>query len=220
MLAVFDLDETLIRGDSSQLFTHFLRAEGVDTTADAEAKDRAFMAAYHAGEMDLQDYMEFSLAPIKGWSRDRVQALIDRFVRDVIAPRALPTGRDRVHWHKTQGHDVLVISATGDHLVAPIARHLGIDEGIGVQVEWRDNNLTGTIGERRPFREGKVQALNRWLTTCATTPDKIWFYSDSHNDLPLLRYVDHPVAVNPDPVLLAHAQQHDWPVYVDEAVAS
>ncbi len=217
MLAVFDLDETLIRGDSSQLFTHYLRARGIDTTADAEAKDQAFMAAYHAGEMNLQDYMEFSLAPLKGWERADVAALVEQFVVEVIGPRALPTGRERVGWHKAQGHEVLIISATGEHLVAPIARHLGIKKGIGVQVEWRDDTLTGTIGTRRPFRDGKVKALNQWIATRPTTPEQVWFYSDSHNDLPLLRYVDHPVAMNPDPVLLAHARAHDWPVYVDTA---
>lgn len=220
MLAVFDLDETLIRGDSSQLFTHYLRAEGIDATVDAEAKDRAFMAAYHAGELDLEDYMRFSLAPLKGWRRSDVSELVARFVADVIAPRVLPTGQQRVEWHKDQGHEVLIISATGDHLVPPIARQLGIGEGIGVQVEWQDDALTGDIGQRRPFRDGKVVALNQWLADQSTTPERVWFYSDSHNDLPLLRYVDHPVAINPDPVLLAHAQAHNWPVYLDEPVSA
>lgn len=217
MLAVFDLDETLIRGDSSQLFTHFLRAEGIDTTPDADARDRAFMAAYHAGEMNLQDYMEFSLAPIQGWAREDLGALIERFVSEEIAPRILPIGRERVAWHKAEGHEVLIISATGEHLVAPIARHLGIDEGIGVQVEWHEDRLAGTIGPRRPFRDGKVTALNHWIASRQSAPKPVWFYSDSHNDLPLLCHVDHPVAVNPDPILLDHAQQRDWPVYTDTA---
>lgn len=219
MLAVFDLDETLIRGDSSQLFTHFLRSRGIDNTANTEAKDRAFMAAYHAGEMNLQDYMEFSLAPLTGWERADVAALVEQFVVEVIDPRTLPTGRERVAWHKSLGHEVLIISATGEHLVAPIARHLGIDKGIGVEVEWQGDALTGTIGTRRPFRDGKVEALNQWIATRQTTPEQVWFYSDSHNDLPLLRYVDHPVAMNPDPILLAHARAQNWPVYVDEPVA-
>ncbi|MDV2080826.1 HAD family hydrolase [Marinobacter xestospongiae] len=216
MLAVFDLDETLIRGDSSQLFTYFLRHQGIDTTADAEARDEAFMAAYHAGEMDLQDYMEFSLAPLRGWSRAQLEDLVSQFVEQEIAPRVLPVGRSKVEWHKAQGHEVLIISATGEHLVQPIARHLGIGEGIGVQVQWQQDNLAGTIGPRRPFRDGKVTALDQWRARRGIAPQPVWFYSDSHNDLPLLNHVDHPVAVNPDPVLRAHAQAHDWPIYMDE----
>ncbi|PCM43236.1 HAD family hydrolase [Marinobacter sp. ANT_B65] len=216
MLAVFDLDETLIRGDSSQLFTEFLRAENIDTSPDSEARGRVFMRAYNNGHMDLQDYMEFSLAPIRGWQRDQVQELIDRFVTKVIPPRILPTAQERVAWHKAQGHDVLVISATGEHLVSPIARHLGIDDGIGVQVEWHNNSLKGTIGSRRPFRGGKVSALEEWIAARQASPEKVWFYSDSHNDLPLLNAVDYPVAVNPDPILEDYAQQQGWLIFIDE----
>ncbi|WP_434050105.1 HAD family hydrolase [Marinobacter salarius] len=216
MLAIFDLDETLIRGDSSQLFTEFLRAEHIDATPDSEARDKAFMRAYTNGHLNLQDYMEYSLAPIRGWQRDQVEALIDRFVTEVIPPRVLPTGRQRVAWHKAQGHDVLVISATGEHLVSPIARHLGIDDDIGVQVEWLDDNLKGTIGTRRPFRDGKVAAFREWTAARRAAPEKVWFYSDSHNDLPLLSSVDYPVAVNPDPVLADYAKQQGWCVLIDE----
>ncbi|PPI83507.1 HAD-IB family hydrolase [Marinobacter maroccanus] len=216
MLAIFDLDETLIRGDSSQLFTEFLRTEAIDAAPDSEARDRAFMSAYTNGDLDLQDYMEYSLAPIRGWQRSQVEALIDRFVRAVIPPRVLTTGRERVAWHKTQGHDVLVISATGEHLVSPIARHLGINDDIGVQVEWQDDTLKGTIGTRRPFREGKVAAFKEWVSARRAVPEKVWFYSDSHNDLPLLRSVDYPVAVNPDPILERYARRKGWRVLIDE----
>ncbi|SFM70348.1 HAD family hydrolase [Marinobacter zhejiangensis] len=218
MLAVFDLDETLIRGDSSQLFTHFLRDQGIDNTADVEAKDQAFMAAYHAGELDLEDYMTFSLAPLKGWRRPEVTELVEEFVSTIIQPLVLPTGRERVEWHKGQGHEVLIISATGEHLVSPIAATLGIGEGIGVQLEWQDDTLTGAIGQRRPFRDGKINALQQWLSGRASTPEKVWFYSDSHNDLPLLKHVDHPVAMNPDPQLASHARAHRWPILIDESV--
>lgn len=220
MLAIFDLDETLIRGDSSQLFTHFLRAHNIDTTPDAELKDQAFMAAYHAGQLDLQSYMEFSLAPIKGWSREALSKLVNQFVAEVISPRTLPTGIERVQWHKQQGHEVVIISATGEHLVGPIAKHLSIDEGIGVQIEWLGDSLKGTIGTRRPFRDGKVTALREWLRDRATRPEKTWFYSDSHNDLPLLNTVDFPVALNPDPILRDHAERQGWKIYDDTAEKS
>ncbi|CCG94639.1 HAD-superfamily hydrolase subfamily IB, PSPase-like [Marinobacter nauticus ATCC 49840] len=217
MLAIFDLDETLIQGDSSQLFTEFLRAQEIERTDDALDKDRDFMSDYRQGRLNLQAYMEFSLAPLQGWHREQLNTLVSRFIDRVIASRVLPTGRERVAWHKAQGHRVLIISATGEHLVKPIAQHLGIEEGIGVEVEWRDGSLTGQIGPRRPFQEGKVAALREWLGRDQVTPEKTWFYSDSHNDLPLLEQVDFPVAVNPDPRLRQHAQKHGWQILTDSA---
>ncbi|WP_029655511.1 HAD family hydrolase [Marinobacter daepoensis] len=215
MLAVFDLDETLIHGDSSHLFTAFLRQEAIDTDPEAMEQDRAFLSDYQAGKLDLQAYMEFSLAPLRGWQRERLDALVGKFVNDIIAPRVLPTGKERVAWHRAQGHRLLIISATGEHLVAPIARYLGLEDGIGVQVEWQNNSLTGRIGARRPFREGKISALDEWLEAQAFQPEKTWFYSDSHNDLPLLNTVDYPVAINPDARLHEHAQHHGWRILND-----
>ncbi|MBN7769791.1 HAD-IB family hydrolase [Marinobacter daepoensis] len=215
MLAVFDLDETLIHGDSSHLFTAFLRQEAIDTDPDAMEQDRAFLSDYQAGKLDLQAYMEFSLAPLRGWQREQLEALVGKFVNDIIAPRVLPTGKERIAWHRAQGHRLLIISATGEHLVAPIARYLGLEDGIGVQVEWQNNSLTGRIGARRPFREGKISALDEWLKAQAFQPEKTWFYSDSHNDLPLLNTVDYPVAINPDTRLQEHAQHHGWRILND-----
>lgn len=215
MLAVFDLDETLIHGDSSHLFTAFLRQEAINTAPDAMEQDRAFLSDYQAGKLDLQAYMEFSLAPLRGWQRESLEALVGKFVNDIIAPRVLPTGKERIAWHRAQGHRLLIISATGEHLVGPIARYLGLEDGIGVQVEWQNNCLTGRIGTRRPFREGKINALDEWLEAQAFKPEKTWFYSDSHNDLPLLNTVDYPVAMNPDSQLQEHAQHHGWRILND-----
>src|SRR5690554_1369542 len=220
MLAIFDLDETLIQGDSSQLFTKFLRNETIDLSEEALLKDRDFMSDYQQGRLDLQAYMEFSLAPLQGWPQDLIDTLVSRFIDRVIASRVLPTGRDRIAWHKDQGHRLLIISATGEHLVKPIASHLGIDESIGVEVEWCNGSLTGQIGARRPFQGGKVSALREWQEKNQATPEKIWFYSDSHNDLPLLTRVDYPIAVNPDPMLKQHAQKHGWQILTDSVALS
>jgi HAD superfamily hydrolase (TIGR01490 family) len=215
MLAIFDLDETLIQGDSSQLFTEFLHEEAIERSNLAQERDRCFMSDYHDGCLDLEAYMEFSLAPLKGWNQSQLASLVDRFINNVIASRVLPAGKESVAWHKSQGHHLLIISATGDHLVKPIAQYLGIDEGIGVELEWSQGNLTGNIGNRRPFQHGKVTALSEWIKTSGSKPEKIWFYSDSHNDLPLLSSVDYPVAVNPDPLLEQHAQKNGWHILCD-----
>lgn len=215
MLAIFDLDETLIAGDSSHLFAHYLVDQGVVRDPDFLQANARFMADYAAGCLNLADYMTHNLAPLQGWSEEAVAALTGRFVSDIIAPRVLPGARTLIDAHRQAGHGLLIISATGEHLVLPIARHLGIPDALGVEVLWEDGHLSGAIGTRTPFREGKIRALQHWLEQ-PESDRKAWrewtFYSDSRNDLPLLQHVHRPVAVNPDATLQAHAQAQGWPV--------
>lgn len=211
MLAIFDLDDTLIHGDSSNLFTTFLRDQGFHSDCEAAARDAHFLDAYHAGSLDLEEYMMFCLSPLKGWSKAYVDHVVAQFIDGIIRPRICQTMYKRLEWHRIQGHELLVISATGEHLVKPIAAALNIPCGIGIELCWDENRLTGQIGARRPFREGKVIALDEWLAGQKEHPEAIWFYSDSHNDLPLLERADHPFAVSPDPTLAAHALKRRWP---------
>lgn len=211
MLAIFDLDDTLIHGDSSNLFTTFLRDQGLNPDCEAAARDAHFLEAYHAGTLDLEEYMRFCLYPLKGWPKADVDDLVAKFIDGIIRPRICQTMQKRVEWHRVQRHELLVISATGEHLVKPIATALNIPWGIGIEVLWSESLLTGQIGARRPFREGKVVALGEWLAGQQEHPEAIWFYSDSHNDLPLLERADYPVVVSPDPTLAAHALKRRWP---------
>lgn len=210
MLAIFDLDDTLIHGDSSNLFTAFLRDRGFNPDRGAVLRDAQFLEAYHAGTLNLEEYMRFCLYPLKGWSRTDVDRVVAQFIEIVIRPRICSTMKKRLEWHRAQGHELLIISATGEHLVEPVADELDIPCGIGIEVLWSGDQLTGQIGERRPFREGKVTALDDWLARRPEHPEAIWFYSDSHNDLPLLERADHPVAVNPDPTLHECARRRQW----------
>lgn len=155
--------------------------------------------------------MRFCLCPLIGWSKTNVDQVASQFIDTIIRPRICPAMQQRLEWHRLQGHELLVISATGEHLVEPIAKALDIPCGIGIELLWNSDLLTGQIGERKPFREGKVTALNEWLARQTADPDAIWFYSDSHNDLPLLERADYPVAVNPDPTLAGHARKLGWP---------
>ncbi|MEQ5834401.1 HAD family hydrolase [Marinobacter sp. NFXS9] len=218
MLAIFDLDETLIAGDSSHLFAEYLVREGFATEETLLEPNRGFMAAYHRGDLDLDAYMQCNLAPVCGWSRERFDAVVADFIEREIRPRILATGVERVAWHRGRGDRLLVISATGDHLVKPIARVLGIEDALGVEVLWEADRLTGAIGRLRPFQQGKIDALERWLAGEAMAP--IWFYSDSHNDLPLLNRADVPVAVNPDARLSRHAVNAGWAVLRDEVATA
>lgn len=215
MLAIFDLDDTLIAGDSSHLFAEYLVRQGLASEDSLLRPNDQFMQDYQSGDLDLAAYMRCNLTPIKGWTREDFETFLVPFIDDVIRPRILARSVERIEWHRQRNHDVLVISATGDHLVKPIARALGISEALGVEVLWEDDRLTGEIGELRPFQSGKVDALKHWLSQSLTAPQSIWFYSDSHNDLPLLRHADVPVAVNPDPVLSTHAEAEGWMILRD-----
>ncbi|MFP3979050.1 HAD family hydrolase [Marinobacter sp. KMM 10035] len=210
MLAIFDLDDTLIHGDSAHLFTAFLRDQGLHPDPQATDKDARFIEKYQDGSLNLEEYMEFSLQPLKGWSKKRLENIVNAFVVEVIEPRICPAMKQRLDWHRQQQHRLLIISATGEHLVLPIAKALGVHEALGIEILWNDFELTGEIGARRPFQTGKIEALKHWSSVQATALGTTWFYSDSHNDLPLLEQVDYPVAVNPDPQLLARAQAAGW----------
>lgn len=211
MLAIFDLDDTLIHGDSSNLFTTFLRDQGFHSDCEAAVRDSHFLEAYRAGTLNLEEYMRFCLGPLKGWSKADLDRVVEQFIDGIIRPRICQTMNKRLEWHRVQGHELLLISATGEHLVKPIAKALNVPDGIGIELRWDEDRLTGQIGARRPFREGKVIALDKWLEGQREAPEGIWFYSDSHNDLPLLERADYPVAVSPDPTLAAHALKRRWP---------
>lgn len=212
MLAIFDLDDTLIRGDSAHLFTAFLLGQGLHPNPDATHKNEQFIQKYQNGTLNLEEYMEFSLEPLKGWSKKRLENMVNAFVMEVVEPLICPVMKQRLDWHRQQHHHLLLISATGEHLVLPIAKALGIHNALGIEVVWKNGVLTGEIGAQRPFQAGKVEALKGWSSTQKIPLGTTWFYSDSHNDLPLLEQVDQPVAVNPDPKLLARAQAAGWTI--------
>lgn len=212
MLAIFDLDDTLIHGDSAHLFTAFLHDQGLHPDPEARHKEGQFIEKYRNGSLNLEEYMKFSLQPLKGWRKNHMDHMVNTFVVGVIEPRICPVMKQRLDWHRQQQHRLLIISATGEHLVLPIAKALGVPEALGIEVLWNDSELTGEIGARRPFQAGKVEALKHWSSAQATPLGPTWFYSDSHNDLPLLEQVDYPVVVNPDPQLLARAQAAGWTI--------
>ncbi len=175
-------------------------------------RDRELMAAYGEGKLAMEDYMAFSLEPLVGRSHAAVVSAVAAFVDNVIDPVVYHDARATIARHQAAGDRLLVISASGVHLVAPIAAHLGIDEVLAIDLEVRDGCFSGRTEGVLTYREGKVIRLVQWLETKGETLDGASFYSDSRNDLPLLSKVSQPRAVNPDPVLLAHAEKAGWPV--------
>jgi len=211
-LAIFDLDNTLIAGDSDHRWGEFLCATGrVDANSFAREND-AFYTAYQQGTLDIYAYLEFALRPIAGLSSAEVQTLQEQFIREWIAPILLPQAHDLIDRHRNAGDTLIIITATNTVVTRPIADLLGIDALLGCEAELKNGYYTGGIIGTPSFQEGKVSRLDDWLAEKKISMAGACFYSDSHNDLPLLERVDKPIAVDPDDKLAAIAKQRSWPI--------
>jgi len=211
-LAIFDLDNTLIAGDSDHRWGEFLCAEGLVDAEHHALENDAFYHAYQHGGLDIQAYLAFALGPVAGMSVAEVSALQERFMANWIEPMLLESAFELLEKHRTAGDELLIITATNTVVTRPIADRLGVTTLIGCDAEIRGGIYTGQSTGVPSFQGGKVTRLNDWLSQTNRSLEGAWFYSDSHNDLPLLEYVDNPVAVDPDPRLLAIAQERNWPV--------
>ncbi|GHA17382.1 HAD family hydrolase [Oceanisphaera arctica] len=208
-LAIFDLDETLIAGDSASLWLTFLVNRKL-APAEILEQERHLMAAYYQGRMDMDAYMALTLAPIRHWQQRDLAPLVDEFVEQDILPLVYPAALERLAWHTARGHERLIISATGEHLVKPIARALGVDHAIGIQLECCDGVYNGRTHGVYSYQQGKLVRLQEWLEQQALRPSHSYGYSDSLNDLPLLEFVDTPFAVNPGDHLARLARERNW----------
>lgn len=211
-LAIFDLDNTLLAGDSDHLWGEFLVARGlVDEQAYREANER-FYRDYQAGRLDIDAFLRFALTPLAENPPERLWAWRREFMEACILPIVLPAGEQLLDEHRAQGHHLMIITATNRFVTEPIAERLGVDTLLATEPEWRDGRYTGRHVGTPTFQAGKVRALDEWLARQPAQPESRWFYSDSHNDLPLLERVSHPVAVDPDPILRETALERGWPV--------
>ncbi len=210
MLALFDLDNTLLRGDSDHAFGDYLAAHGeVDAQAHRLRND-AFYADYQRGELDIRAYSEFVLATLVGRSRAELEALQERYVREVIEPMILSAGQELLAEHRRRGDTLVIITATNSFITAPIARRMGVDHLLATEGEVIDGAYSGRIKGIPCYREGKVLRLQQWLREQGHSGHPSCFYSDSHNDLPLLEWVDEAIAVDADARLAEQAQQRGW----------
>ncbi|MFV3406750.1 HAD family hydrolase [Pseudomonas sp. NY15463] len=211
-LAIFDLDETLIHGDCASLWSEQMARLGWVDGERFLQRDHALMEAYGKGHLQMEDYMAFSLEPIAGRTLEEVAHLVEPWVEDVIEPIIFGDACHCIAEHRKRGDRILIISASGTHLVGPIAARLGVDEYLAIELEALNGVYTGKTRGVLTYREGKITRLLEWLDQEQENLEGASFYSDSRNDLPLLLKVDHPFAVNPDAVLREHAQTHGWPV--------
>lgn len=211
-LALFDLDHTLLDGDSDSLWFRFLAARGA-LNADALAEERARHSRdYRAGVMDVAAYYSLVLKPLAGNDPAQLLAWRRDYVRERILPRIPDASRALLERHRDAGHTLAIVTATVRFITEPIAAELGVPHLLATEAEQDSARFTGRVSGIPCFREGKLAHLEAWLYQENYTPAETWFYSDSHNDLPLLNHVTHPVAVNPDPVLAETATQRGWPI--------
>lgn len=211
-LAIFDLDHTLLDGDSDHAWGQYLVDRGLADSEQHKQRNDFFYEQYKAGTLNIHDYLTFALHPLTCYSRDHVETERARFLEERIAPLISQKSRDLLQQHREQGDELLIITATNGFVTEPIAAMLGVQHIIAPIPEIENNQYTGRIVGIPSFQEGKVTRLEQWLKEQNTDLQGSYFYSDSHNDLPLLRVVDHPVAVDPDATLRQVATEHRWPI--------
>ena len=214
-LTLFDLDNTLLNGDSDFEWSQFLIRIGVLDRELFEAKNLAFYEHYKAGTLDIQEFLDFQLKPLSRHARKTLDEWHSQFMREQALGMITQSARDLVDRHRKAGDVCVIITATNSFVTAPIAREFGIEHLIATEPEHNGGEFTGRVAGVPCFREGKIIRLQNWLEQHGWGLDSFavaTFYSDSLNDLPLLSKVKNPVAVNPDETLRAHAEKLGWPV--------
>ncbi|WP_157958162.1 HAD-IB family hydrolase [Salinicola sp. CR57] len=216
-LAIFDLDDTLLDGDCTHLWLEWIIACGWVADGDSLlAQMRAHDEQYHAGTLNMTDHLRFTLAPLVGRSRQSVREQVEAFVESSVRPRLMQPGVERLQQHSRDGHAILVISASMHHLVGPIADAVRADGALATLPELdASERFTGEPTGIQTYQRGKLDAFAQWLDAHDTgfaEGWETWGYSDSYNDLPLLEFVDHPHATQPDTRLRETANARGWPI--------
>ena len=213
VLALFDLDHTLLDGDSDYEWASFLIDEGVIDRGAYDARNQWFYERYKDGTLDIHEFLEFQLGPLARHPRAQLDAWHASYMEKRIEPIVFPQARTLIDKHR--GALTAIVTATNRFITAPIARHLGVEHLLATDIE--EDAAGAFSGKPRgtpTFREGKIRRVEEWLAKRGTTLADYdsWFYSDSLNDLPLLERVDHPVAVNPDATLAKAARERGWEI--------
>jgi len=211
-LAIFDLDHTLLSGDSDHAWGQFLVDRGLVDPEVHQHRNDYFYEQYKAGTLDIHEYLEFAMRPLTQYEPEKMHDEREVFLNERIDKLISQRSRDLIRKHEEQGDTLLIITATNGFVTYPIAERLGIAHIIAPHPEVVDGRYTGKTVGIPSFHEGKVTRLKEWMETHQHDLEGSYFYSDSHNDMPLLRLVDHAVAVDPDPILKNEAERQGWPV--------
>lgn len=211
-LAIFDLDNTLLNGDSDHAFGEFLVQQKYVDAGDFQKANDYFYQQYQNGSLDIDEYLDFALSPIKGKTQQALEPLQQHFMQSVVEPMMQQKAAALLQKHRDAGDFLLIITATNSFVTHPIAKRLGVDAILATDAENINGEYTGKVVGVPCFQEGKVTRLNAWLKDNPHNLEGSYFYSDSHNDLPLLKMVEHPIAVDSDEILTAYAKEQGWPV--------
>ncbi len=214
-LALFDLDNTLLAGDSDYEWAQFLIEQGVLERDTYEAENKRFYEQYQAGTLDIFEFLDFQLAPLARYPREQLDRWHAQFMQARILPIMLDKARALIKDHQLRGDLCAIVTATNSFITAPVARAFGISHLIATEPEEREGRFTGKPAGTPCFREGKIVCLDAWLGGRGESLPGFadsWFYSDSRNDLALLERVTRPVAVDPDPALERVARERNWPI--------
>ncbi len=212
-LALFDLDNTLLNGDSDFEWAQFLIEQGVLDRELLEAKNLAFYEQYKAGTLDIYEFLDFQLKPLSRHARKVLNGWRDDFMQHKVRGMMTVPARELVARHRAAEDVCVIITATNSFVTSPIAREFGVEHLIATEPEEKDGEFTGCVAGVPCFREGKITRLENWFAQRGWGWDSFadsFFYSDSLNDLPLLAKVNNPIAVDPDATLRKHAEQHGW----------
>ena len=213
-VAIFDLDNTLIGGDSDYLWGEFLCDEGIITDRESFQKmNDYFYHQYEIGELDIYAWAEFSFKVLTEFSFDELSGLRQKFVDTKIKPIFLEKAQSCINGHKENGHQVLVITASNTFITKPVVEMYGIRHLLATEPEFKSGRFTGKVSGIPCFQSGKIDNLMPWLEKNNESLIGSYFYSDSHNDLPLLELVDNPIAVNSDKILTSAAHENGWQVF-------
>lgn len=211
-LAIFDLDNTLIAGDSDYLWGTFLTERGIVDGDEFERENERFYRDYKEGVLDIYEFLRFSFRPLRDNRPQDLERWRRDFLQEKIDPIILPQARELIQKHRASGDTLLIITATNEFVTGPIAERLDIANLIATVPAQAGGRYTGEVAGTPSFQEGKVERLLDWLQAGRADLAGSTFYSDSHNDIPLLERVDRPVAVDPDEHLQRHARECGWPI--------
>jgi len=211
-LALFDLDNTLLAADSDYLWGCFLVEKNLVDSATYAAANKRFYEQYKQGTLDIFEFMAFSLKPLTTFSREQLAVLHKEFMQKHITPVMTEKGKAQIKHHRDRGDYIVIITATNRFVTQPIAEAFQADDLIATDPEVVDDRYTGKVTGTPCFQQGKITRLKEWLKNTHYDLVNSTFYSDSHNDIPLLEIVTTPIAVDPDEQLKALAQQRNWEI--------
>ncbi|MET2898853.1 HAD family hydrolase [Vibrio rotiferianus] len=211
-LYVFDMDETLINADCTMIWNEFLVEKGIATATNFIEEDKRLMGLYAEGNMDMEDYLTFSMKPLENIPIEQVSALVEECVENHILTKQFPQAKTLIEQLSGDEIDMVIISASVTFLVEAVGQRIGIPNALGIDLVVADNRYSAEIDGIPSYREGKVTRLKQWLETQPDNYSEIHFYTDSVNDLPLCEYADYAYLVNPCLRLKEHADRPNWRV--------